>query len=115
MNNALKGVLLSGLVLPGLGQFLLKRKLRGTVIMVVTLSTLAALMIQVTRMAIAVLANIDLQAAQVDTSVFYNAVEQASTGGGSVLSLLLLVCWLGSVVDAYLIGKKMDKEGQPVT
>ena len=52
MNNALKGVLLSALVLPGLGQFLLNRKTRGALIMTVTLGVLVALMVQVTQIAL---------------------------------------------------------------
>ena len=115
MTNALKGVLLSGLVLPGLGQFLLDRKIRGSLIMVVVLSILGALTVQVTRTALAVMEKVDLQAAQLDVNVFYDAVRQADMGNGIMLSWLILFCWLAATIDAFIIGKKMDKEGVKVT
>ncbi len=110
MSNALKGVLLSALVLPGLGQFVLKRRLRGALLMMAVLGLVAALMVQAMRTALAILENIDIQVAQVDVSVFYDAVRQASTGSGTLLSVLLLLGWLVATVDAYFLGRKLDQE-----
>lgn len=112
MTNALKGVLLSALVLPGLGQFMLKRRLRGTLMMMAVLCLLSVLMVQVFRTAMTILENINVQVEQVDVSVFYDAVQQTSTGSGTLLSSLLLICWLAATVDAYLIGRKLDREEQ---
>ncbi len=112
MTNALKGVLLSALVLPGLGQFVLKRRLRGALLMAAVLGLVAAIVLEVMRLAMSILENIDMQAGQVDVSVIYDAVNQADSGSSSLLSGLLLLCWLAAAVDAYLLGKKMDRENR---
>lgn len=107
MTNARKGVLLSALVLPGLGQFILKRKMRGSLVMIAILALLGALGVQIMNAALTALQNINMPVEQIDFNVLYDTVLQASTGC-SLLASLLLLGWLGASIDAYLIGKELD-------
>lgn len=109
MTNASKGVLLSALVLPGLGQFILKRKMRGSLLMIAILALLGALMVQIINAALTALQNINIPVEQIDFNVLYDTVLQASTGSGTLLASILLLCWLGATIDAYLIGKELDR------
>ncbi len=114
MNNALKGALLSGLVLPGLGQVVLKHYKRGIVLMLAVSAGLLFIVVKATRQALAVLEKIDSEGGMIDMSTILNAVAQATASfNGLSLNLLLLlvmICWFYSIVDAYRIGKKMDSE-----
>jgi len=112
MNKAIKGAVLSGLVLPGLGQLVLKHYLRGGVLLLASLACLALLVEQATERATAILAKVDLTNAAIDPVALLHSVDQ--TGGDSsgslvgVASLVLMVLWLGGTVDAYLLGRKED-------
>lgn len=79
-------------------------------LMSAVIALLAALMVQAMRIAMAILENIDIQAAPVDVSVITDAARQATTASSTLLSFLLLLCWLGAAVDAYLLGKKLDRK-----
>ncbi|MBU0681622.1 MAG: hypothetical protein KKD73_09390 [Proteobacteria bacterium] len=115
MKNALKGVLLSALVLPGLGQFVLKRRLRGTLVMLAFLALLGIMTIQAINKALAIVGNMTIEAGQVDVNGITDAVRQATTGSDTLLSVLVLVGWLVVSVDAYLLGKKLDHQEQEPT
>ncbi len=109
MSNALKGVLLSALVLPGLGQFVLKRRLRGALIMLAVVALLGTMIVQALGKALTILENIDIQVDQVDISVIQDAVRQATTGFDASLSGMFILGWFLAAVDAYLLGKKLDR------
>jgi len=98
MKNSLKGALLSGLVLPGLGQVLFRHYMRGVVLMFAICASL--------------LEKIAADGGEVDISMIATAVNQAATTSDSLLFnallLLVLICWVLAVVDAYRIGRKID-------
>lgn len=52
MKQSIKGLLLSGLVLPGMGQFALRRRKRGVAVMGATLTALVVFVVQATRQAL---------------------------------------------------------------
>jgi TM2 domain-containing membrane protein YozV len=113
MNNAIRAVLLSGLVLPGLGQVVLKRYARGIFLMGMTLIFTGVIVVKAVQQALRVLNQIPLDGSPIDMGDIYRAVSQASTASDSrlmYLSLFLLIfCWIYGVVDGYLLGKKMDQ------
>jgi hypothetical protein len=112
VNKSLKGALLSGLVMPGLGQIFLKRYGRGIIQMVAASACMAAIITEAVKRALAILANIDLEGGMMDVSTISDAVTQATTKSDSFLFNLLLLamalCWIISIVDAYRIGRKED-------
>jgi hypothetical protein len=114
MNNSLKGVFLSGLIFPGLGQVVLKHYKRGAVIMLTVLVSLSIVVVKAVQHALAILEKIESEGGAISMSTISDAATQASTTSGSLtfnLALLLVIlCWIIGVVDAYRIGKKKDIE-----
>jgi hypothetical protein len=114
MNNSLKGAFLSGLIFPGLGQVVLKYYKRGAVIMLTVLVSLSVIVVKAVQHALAILEKIESAGGAISMSTISNAATQASTTSGSLtfnlLLLLVILCWIIGVVDAYRIGKKKDIE-----
>jgi len=112
MNNALKGALLSGLIFPGLGQIALKHYKRGVVLMLTVIASMAAVAVKTVQHALAILEKIELEGGIISVNTILNAATQASTTSASLiinlLLLLIMVCWIIGVVDAYRIGRKKD-------
>ena len=114
MNNSLRGAFWSGVIFPGMGQVVLKRYKRGAVIMLVVLVSMAVFIVKAVQHAIAILEKIALEGGEISMSTISNAATQASTNSGSLsfnlLMSVIIVCWILAVVDAYLIGKRIDIE-----
>lgn len=116
MSNSLKAALLSGLVFPGLGQVVLKRYRRGVVLMFIVLACLLIVVAKAVQQAFSILKRIELAGGTINMDAISNAVTQSSTNSDSLvfnsILLLIIVCWILGVVDAYRIGKKRDLEEQ---
>ena len=114
MNNSLKGAFLSGLIFPGLGQIVLKHYKRGAVIMLTVLVSLSVVVVRAVQHALAILERIESEGGAINMSTVSNAATQASTTSGSLtfnlVLMLIILCWIIGVVDAYRIGKKKDIE-----
>lgn len=112
MNQALKGALLSGLVLPGLGQIVLGRGRRGAVLITVAVAALAGIVVQAARIALGILASVEASGTVPDLNTITAAVHEAMQGGGAgsiqMLFLLFVVCWLFATIDACRIGRALD-------
>lgn len=112
MKQALKGALWSGLIWPGLGQIVLKRYKRGIALGLAVMVILTVITVRASRFALAVVDKMIQQGGPVDGDAIYNAAARATAGSGAtsfnLLALLLIVCWIASIVDAYLIGRAMD-------
>ena len=116
MSNSLKAALLSGLVFPGLGQVVLKRYRRGVVLMFIVLACLSIVVVKAVQQAFSILKQIELADGTINMDAISNAATQSSTNSDSLvfnsILLLIIVCWILGVVDAYRIGKKRDLEEQ---
>ncbi len=112
MNNSLKGALLSGLIIPGLGQIVFKRYVRGSVMMFTVLICLTVLTIKTVQLGLAILEKVQLGDEVVTLTTISNIALQASTSYEgltfNLLFLLILACWIFGIVDAYMIGRKID-------
>jgi TM2 domain-containing membrane protein YozV len=112
MKASMKAALWSALVFPGTGQMYLKRYVRGLSLMVVALTGLGVLIAQAVTVALRVLDTIQLQGGPLDINAITNRVAASSTASGEWYSPLIVpmivVCWIYSVIDAYLLGKKKD-------
>ena len=115
MNNSLKGALLSGLVFPGLGQVILKHYKRGIAFMLAVLAGLSVIVVKASQQALAIVEKIQSEGGAIDMNTISKAATQASTTSESfifnLVLLLIIVCWIIGVVDAYRIGRKKDIEG----
>ena len=116
MSNSLKAALLSGLVFPGLGQVVLKRYRRGVVLMFIVLACLSIVVAKAVQQAFSILKQIELAGGTINMDAISNAATQSYTNSDSLvfnsILLLIIVCWILGVVDAYRIGKKRDLEEQ---
>ena len=116
MNNALKGAFLSGLVLPGLGQVVLKCYRRGVVIMLTVLVSMTVIIIVAVQKAFTIFRIIESGGGTIDMNTISNAVTQASKTSDSLIFnfalILMTFCWIFGIVDAFRIGKKKDIEQQ---
>ena len=116
MRKSLKGALLSGLVFPGYGQFVMKHYIRGIVLMLTCLTGLVVIGVKVRQQIFIVLEKIEYVDGAIDMNEIINAVNLAGTASGDVIyrfaSLLLLLCWIIGIIDAYRIGWRKDLEEQ---
>ncbi len=114
MKNSLKGAFLSGVIFPGLGQIVLKHYKRGAVIMLTVLVCMSVFVVKVVQHALGILEKIESQGGAISMSTISNAATQASSTSGNltfnIVLLLVILCWIIGVVDAYRIGKIKDIE-----
>jgi len=114
MKNSLKAVLLSGLVIPGLGQVALRHYRRGMAFILAASIILLVIVVKVVQQAFTILEKIEAEGGVISMDTITNAVTQASTPSQNLtfklLFCLLVVCWIIGVVDAYRVGRKKDIE-----
>ena len=112
MKNAIKGALFSGLVFPGLGQIVLKKKMRGWIIVLVVLTSLYFLVMKALETALAIVDEVLAQGGIVDVADLAQTATQLTTNSTELtlnfLLMLIIFCWVASTIDAYRVGKKMD-------
>ena len=115
MNKATKAALLSALLFPGLGQMYLKRYVRGLIPMVLILAGLGLWIVDATVRALREIDKMQIQGGLIDPNVVASRAAAASASGewySPLLLPLIVVCWLLSVIDAYMLGKRVvDKPG----
>lgn len=114
MKNSLKGALLSGVVLPGFGQIVLKQYKRGIVLMLTVFAGLTVIVVTAVRQALAILEKIDLAGGVINTKTVTDAAAQVSSTSANLIYnfglSFIVILWIYGIVDAYRIGKKMDLE-----
>jgi hypothetical protein len=114
MNNSLKGALLSGLVFPGLGHVRSGYYKRGIALMFTVSASMVVMAIKAVQQVFIVLEKIELEGGVIDIKTITDTATQAVTATGSLIYnlglLLIVVCWIIGIVDAYIIGKKKDLE-----
>lgn len=113
MRQSLKGVLLSGLVFPGMGQLVLGAKKRGWSLIGAAILCLGIIVTSATLKALHILDTLAQEGKPLDIQSISEAAEQASTTAGTVIFnlvfLALIGCWLYSMVDAWRIGAGQDR------
>lgn len=108
MHQSMKAALLSGLVFPGVGQLYLGRRLRACLFLVPALVAVVYFASSVLEPVMA----IALQVQNGEMALDPVAIEARLHRDGQVVSPLvnlaaavMFVCWVGSMVDAYLAGR----------
>jgi len=110
MQKSIKGLLLSALVFPGAGHFLLKRYLRGAVLAAASLGALASLVVEAITRARVVTDQILSGEVAPEVSAIANAIAQSAGADQRLISFAtyaLVVIWLVAAIDAYRIGRAM--------
>lgn len=78
------------------------------------LLSLSVVIVKAVQHALAILEKIESKGGAISMNTILDATTQASSASGSptfnLALLLVIVCWIIGVVDAYRIGKKKDIE-----
>ncbi|APA68859.1 MULTISPECIES: DUF6677 family protein [unclassified Janthinobacterium] len=99
-------LLLSALVFPGSGHFVIGRKARGCLFLVPALVALAFVLRQIMARLDQVMAQIDSGALPLDVQLIVERVDALSANDGPAMTVavgVLVLCWLGSLVDTVLL------------
>jgi len=114
MRNSTKGALYSGLIFPGLGQIVLKRYQRGSIIMIAVLVSMFIFIDKAVGEALAIVNNTQLTGGAISMDSISDAASQVSATSSdlvmNVTLVLVMICWILGSIDAYLIGRKMDAQ-----
>lgn len=114
MSRSTKAVLLSALVLPGLGQLYLKHPWRGFILIALSLVCLGIIVNGAMQQAAVVLTQLESGAITPDVDQINTLLNQASSPTDSSAVTLatwgLAVGWLAGVIDAYRLGKQQDAQ-----
>ncbi len=113
MTRSTKAALLSGLVFPGVGHMVLKKYLRGSVLMLSALVALSVIVTKTIKQALTIVDRINSGEIPVDAGAI---TELASIPTGdtdaSILNIAALVIgavWIIAVVDSYRLGIIQEK------
>jgi len=114
MKNSTKGLLLSGLVYPGLGQLILGRLVSGIIFVLLTTTGFVILLYRIMQRTLRVIDHILplLADKKLDLHTLIELFSRDSGGGWGLenISLIGIVgCWLFAVGHAYFAGKKIDR------
>jgi len=113
MKKSIKGALLSGLVFPGVGQIILQYYTRGIALILMVIASLIVIIVKAEQIASGILSKIQTEGGVIDTQIISEAANRAVTASDSLIIktafFLIVICWIISIIDAYRIGKKMDK------
>lgn len=110
MSKSIKAALWSGLVFPGAGHLYLKRYGRGVVLIAVSAICLVIIASKAAAQVMAVLGQIEAEGGMIDPSrvseLASRATVAADTPALSTAIMVLIVCWVLGLVDAYRLGRR---------
>lgn len=114
MSKTSKAVLLSALVFPGTGHFLLKKSVAGAVLFGASLGALYYLVVSAVEQARKIVEKIQSGEIQLDgldiTELVSNQLSGSETQTQSVATVVLILSWLIGIVDSYRVGRIQDKD-----
>lgn len=111
MKTSTKAALVSALVFPGVGHFLLKRGARGCLFLVPAALAVATILRRTLQLADTLLDQINSGALPLDPALISERIAAAGGDGMAVnlASLVCLACWIGAIADTIWIGRKTGK------
>jgi len=108
MKRSYKAALLSALIFPGCGHFILGRAMRGCLFLLPTAVAIAYVGKQVMERANAIVDQVNSGALPLDPQLIADRLSAAPGSEGPLMTLAVtvcLVCWVGSVLDALWLGR----------
>jgi len=109
MDRSSKAALLSALVFPGVGQWYLGRRLRALLFAVPALAAVWVFLSHAWALAMAINQEIAAGRIGLDPLDIAQRIHQqaaSSTGVTDIAAALMIACWAGSAIDAFLLGRK---------
>jgi hypothetical protein len=113
MKKSSKAALLSGLIFPGVGHFVLKQRLRGSILMLSALVALSVIVARVYQRALTIVDLINSGDIPVDTGAIAEMVSKSTGGADSLVEstamIVLGACWLVGIIDSYRLGAVQEE------
>lgn len=109
MNRVLAASLLNAFVFPGAGHIYLKRATRGLLFLVPSLVALFVLMQRVLDTASGIADRLADGRIPLDPTAIATEISRQGTlhgGATDFLSAVLVVCWIGSIVDGWWLARR---------
>lgn len=114
MKRGVKGALLSGVILPGLGQLWLKTYLRGAVLILAVSASLAVVVYKAVHQAYSILEQAEAEGGAIDMVAIVKMATRASSPPNDAATraavVIMVLCWIIGVADAYITGSKADRD-----
>jgi tellurite resistance protein TehA-like permease len=115
MKESTKGMLLSGLVYPGLGQLILGRVPSGIVFVILATAGFIVLIYRIIQRAFHMIDQVLplLADNKLDVITLKEMLSRDSAGGWGLETISLIVIagsWLVAIGHAYFVGKKIDRQ-----
>jgi hypothetical protein len=113
MKKSNKAVLLSALVFPGAGHFLLKKHISGAILATASLAALYLIISNMLERAQQIADKILSGEVNLDEAAIAELLSRQPSGGESQLLdiawIVLIISWLTGIVDSYRCGRAQDK------
>lgn len=108
MKTSTKAVMLSVLIFPGVGHFVLKQPLRGLAFLAPALAAVVYIMQDAVEQADRIAGQILSGSMPLDPAAMAAQIEQSSgnTLWANVASAVVLLCWIGAAADAWWLGRR---------
>jgi hypothetical protein len=105
MKPSIKAALLSALVFPGLGHFALGRRARGCLFLLPSALCCIYLVQRIIARSSAIVVQIESGTLPLDPQAILAQLSSAPVAGtlGTPALVIATICWVGSVIDAFLI------------
>ncbi len=114
MTKSIKAALLSALVFPGLGHFVLKKHTTAAVLAGCAFVALYWLVSAVVDRALQISDKIQSGEVQLDTAAIAELVSKQSAGAEAqsldMAAAVIVIVWLIAIIDAYRLGRLQDKK-----
>ena len=116
MKKSVKAALLSGLIFPGIGQIALREYVRGSGLLVLSLSALSIVVASAYQQAVLIVDRIASGDVPIDAGTLAQTVSNSANAADnfvdSAASIVLVVCWLAGIFDAYRLGATQDRQNE---
>ncbi len=113
MTRSIKAALLSGLIFPGAGHMVLKKYLRGSVLMLSALLALSVIVSKAIKQALTIVDRIDSGEIPVEAGAIAELASIPTSGAeGSISNIAALVVgavWIIGIIDSYRLGIIQEK------
>ena len=114
MKKSTKAVLLSALVFPGTGHFLLKKYIPGVIIAGTAIFGLYVLIAGAVEKALQIAEKIQSGEVQPDVAAIAELVSKQPAGADAQLiniaTAALVIAWLLGIIDSYRLGRLQDQD-----
>jgi hypothetical protein len=108
MKKSTSAVLLSLLIFPGAGHFLLRRPARGCLLVAAALLPVGIIVRDAMQQALAIVDKIQRGEIPLDQAAIERAVAHADAASSTLAWCGVAIVWLIAAIDAYRIGRRLD-------